>query len=114
MSYYETETLPNFSLGDQLPKTLVPKIIYASFSFDGTTFRINPMNLSNYGYFIVSIPGGSSIDIQFITNYTRVLGVMTVNYTVTVSQPVQNTIQFTISGLTPGNPYFGTMSLMVE
>ncbi len=112
MAFYETPNLSKFVLSTPLTPNL--KIIYASFTFDGSEFKINPMNLNNYGYFLVGPPGGSSIDIQFITNYTRVLGTMTFNNTVTVSQPEQNTIIFTLSGLTPLQPYFGTLSLMVQ
>jgi hypothetical protein len=114
MAFYETQTLPNFSISSLSIKQQQLKIVYASFIFDGSEFKINPMNLNDYGYFQVSPPGGSSISIQFITNYTKVLGTLTFDKTVTVTQPSQNTIIFTLSGLTPLAPYFGTLSLMIE
>lgn len=110
-SFYETDNLPNFSVATK-PQSL--KIVYASFIFDGTEFKIKPMNLNDYGVFQVTPPGGASVTIQFISDYTNVIGLMTVNYTVTVSKPTQNSFSFTISGLTPGDPYFGTLSLMIE
>ncbi len=111
MSFYDTDNLANFSVTSKPPSL---KIVYASFTFNGTEFKISPMNLNDYGEFQVGRSGGSSITVEFITNYSNVLGTMTTNYTVTVAKPSQKTIIFTITGLTPGNPYFGTLSLMIE
>ncbi len=111
MSFYDTDNLANFSVTSKPPSL---KIVYASFTFNGTEFKISPMNLNDYGEFQVTAPGGSSITVRFITNYSNVLGTMTTNYTVTVAKSAQNTISFTLTGLTPGNPYFGTLSLMIE
>lgn len=82
MSFYDTDNLANFSVTSKPPSL---KIVYASFTFNGSEFKIKPMNLNDYGEFQV-----------------------------TVAKPSQDTIIFTLSGLTPGNPYFGTLSLMVE
>jgi hypothetical protein len=114
MAFYETQNLSNFLVSSNISNSSNLKIVYASFTFDGSEFKINPMNLNDYGYFTVGVSGGTSIEIQFITNYTRVLGTLTTNYTTTVSQPSQNAIIFTLSGLTPLEPYFGTISLMIQ
>ena len=113
MAFYETQNLSNFLISKtSLSSTL--KIVYASFSFDGSEFKIIPVNLNSYGYFLVSSPGGSSIEIQFISDNSTVLCGTILDYNIFITQPTQNTIVFTISNLTPGQPYSGSMTLILQ
>lgn len=127
MSFYQTQNIPNFSIKQSNKVSTAiqehissidnnnSSIFYATFTVENNEARIDPINLIDQGYFLVT-QISSTMGIQFICSekYRKVIGTISLNsnYGLIVTKPSMNSVQFTISGIS--QPMLAMMSFMVE
>ncbi len=127
MSFYQTQNIPNFSIkqSNKVPTSIQENIssinnnnssiFYATFTVEDDITRIDPINLIDQGYFLVT-QISSTMSIRFICSekYRKVIGniCLNSNYGLIVTKPSMNSVEFTISGIS--QPMLAMMSFMVE
>ena len=121
MSFYDiiiNYDLAIKQLSTNVKTIYIPNMVYVTFLFDGSEFKIipnNPTNLNGLGYFTVSQAGQPQIEIIFTSSsmYSKVSGCILSDYNYTVEYPSSNVVKFTLTGL-PLSEYSGKISILIK
>lgn len=109
---YSVQTQPNFRVQSFPP---APTLITFSilFTFNGSEFKIKPMNKNNCGFFTVTPSGGPTQSVTFTCSapFKHVIGNVTFDGIVIEPQPDPSVFTFTLTGLT-GAPFVGSALYM--